>query len=94
MSEIINIGNLSAHFAPVHSFVQPATQPQPASAEVSERSDSVEISRLGRTLSEVMTQSSLRLAKINAIRTQIAEGTFETPERIHGTVNRLIDVIG
>ena len=94
MSEIINIGSLNAHIAPVQTFGPPVTLPQPASTEVSEGSDSVEISRLGRTLSEVMTQSSLRLAKINAIRTQIAEGTFETPERIQGTVNRLIDLIG
>ena len=94
MSEIINIGSLSAHIAPVHSIVHPSALHEPAPTQVSEAGDSVEISRFGRTMSQIMTESSLRLAKINAIREQIAEGTFETPARISGTVNRLLDVVG
>ncbi len=39
-------------------------------------------------------QSSMSLARARALRTEIAEGTFETQERLAGTVDRLLDVIG
>ena len=32
-------------------------------------------------------------AQYKAIRAEIENGTFVTPERIHGTVERLLDVI-
>ncbi len=41
-----------------------------------------------------LERSSLRRAKLAAVREQIALGTYETPERISGTVHRLLDVIG
>lgn len=37
--------------------------------------------------------SSFRLAMVNAIRARIADGTYETPECINGTVDRLLDVL-
>lgn len=37
--------------------------------------------------------SSFRLAMVNAIRARIADGTYETSERINGTVDRLLDVL-
>jgi anti-sigma28 factor (negative regulator of flagellin synthesis) len=37
--------------------------------------------------------SSLRQAKIQALRAEIADGTFESQERIDGTVDQLIKVL-
>ncbi len=94
MSEIINIGSVNSHIAPVYAPVNPPALREAGQAEAPSATDSVEISRLGRTMSRIMNDSSLRLARINAIRAQIADGTFETPERINGTVDRLLDVVG
>jgi hypothetical protein len=92
MSEISNIG--------ITNSVVPTYRTLPAApvdgvnsdgvpAELGE-ADPVEFSRMGRILASALENSSLRQARIQAIRTQIAEGTFETPERIAGTVDRLI----
>jgi len=37
--------------------------------------------------------STLRTAFLESIRSQITSGEYETPERIQGTVERLLDVI-
>ncbi|MGB0714801.1 MAG: hypothetical protein ACPGXK_02930 [Phycisphaerae bacterium] len=42
---------------------------------------------------EVMDRISQRLAKNNAIRNEIAAGTYETADRIAATVDRLLDVL-
>ncbi len=59
-----------------------------------EESDRVELSRFGRQLADAMRISSLRRARTQAIRAQIENHTYETPERLIGTVDRLLDVIG
>ena len=56
--------------------------------------DTVEFSRRGTSLAWAVEESSLRIARTRAIRAEIVEGTFETRERINGTVERLLDVIG
>jgi len=94
MSEIINIGSVSSPIAPAYPTTGQSVVREAGQIEASYRTDSVEISRLGRTMSRITTDSSMRFARINAIRAQIAEGTFETPERISGTVDRLLDVVG
>ena len=52
-----------------------------------------EFSRLGRMTAGAADTSSLRRAKIQALRAEIADGTFETQERIDGTVNQLIKIL-
>ena len=56
--------------------------------------DTVELSRFGRALARAAEQSSLSVARIRAIRAEIEGGTFETPERISGTIDRLVNLIG
>lgn len=55
--------------------------------------DRVEFSSVGRTLSRIAEESSFRIARARAIRDEIENGTYETPERITGTVERLLDVL-
>lgn len=55
--------------------------------------DVIEFSAVGKALAVANGHSSLRAAKAAAIRAEISNGTFETPERINGTVEALLDVI-
>ncbi len=55
--------------------------------------DVIELSVVGKAFAVAFGHSSLRAAKAAAIRAEISNGTFETPERINGTVERLLDVI-
>lgn len=55
--------------------------------------DRVEFSELGRQLADSSPSSSLRIARVQAIRNEIAAGVYETPERIEGVVSRLLDVL-
>lgn len=96
MSEISNIG-ITNSFIPAYRATSPATSDPVArrnEAESLGESDPVEFSRMGRILAGATETSSLRLAKIQALRAEIAEGTFETPERIAGTVDRIIRDLG
>ncbi len=56
--------------------------------------DTVEFSHAGMALARAVEDSSLSLARTRVIRAEIHAGTFETPARIEGTVERLLDVIG
>ena len=92
MSEISNI----AGTFPFAAFVEPTPAASfcRESVNAAPIEDTVEISRFSESMQEVVERSSLRIAKTRAIRFEIAAGTYETPERIRGTVERLLDVIG
>lgn len=87
MSVILNISQ--AYSSPPAA---PTMAPH-ASPALSPFEDSVEFSGAAQALADAVGSSSLRLAQIRAIRAEIASGTYETPERIEGTVRRLLDVI-
>ena len=90
-SEIINITSyvFSAYRGVdgVRSKVPATNLPDAPSRDV------VEFSEFGRSLARELPPSSFRRARVEAIRLQIAAGTYETPERISGTVDRLLDVV-
>jgi anti-sigma28 factor (negative regulator of flagellin synthesis) len=52
--------------------------------------DTVEISDGARYLAEIKKLPDIRDDKVQAARDQIASGQFETPDRIDGTVDRLL----
>ena len=52
--------------------------------------DTVEISDSARYLGEIKKLPDIRDDKVQAARDQIASGQFETPERINGTVDQLM----
>ena len=92
MSLIINLGGMDSAMptGPSHARSS-APAPSPHSAP---EQDTVEISSASRELAGTMADSSFRIARVNAIREEVVNGTFETPERIEGTVSRLLDVLG
>ena len=90
MSEILSIGGISPPFPngrlasshPVHR-----AGPDP------DAQGGVAVPRFSDALRQIVAQSSMRQARVRAVQTEIGNGTYETPERISGTVDRLIDVI-
>ncbi|MGB2984538.1 MAG: hypothetical protein WBE26_01535 [Phycisphaerae bacterium] len=91
MSVIINIGSVSRALPPA---LAPTSIPS-SQSPVSQTSggDRVKLSRCGPALTHAEEGSSFCTARTRAIRAEILDGTYETPERINGTVERLLDVI-
>ena len=90
MSELIN---LHPAFPPMTATFPTTVTRAPLSApDRALAGDTVEFSSLA--LARAAGESSLSVVKAAAIRFQIESGVFETPERIEGTVARLLDVIG
>ena len=56
--------------------------------------DTVEISDSARYLGEIKKLPAIREAKVQQMKDLIASGQFETPERINGTVNRMLEELG
>ena len=55
--------------------------------------DRVEISEMARLLSTLERGGDIRVDKVLAIREAIADGTYETDDKIAVTVDRLIEVL-
>lgn len=91
MSEVTNISNLFTT-QPTARGTTPASPVRPNSDARAE--DRVEISDTGYALLRAAEESSLRIARVRAIRVEIDAGIYETPERIEGTVSRLLDILG
>jgi anti-sigma28 factor (negative regulator of flagellin synthesis) len=71
-----------------------ATEISQSSQDVStSTADTVEISDSARYLGEIK-KNPVREAKVQDMKSLIASGQFETPERIDGTVNRLLEEMG
>ena len=56
--------------------------------------DTVELSPAGIALSRADVRSCVQRARILDIRAEIKGGTFLTPERMDGIVERLLDILG
>ncbi len=91
MSLIINIASAYPS-PPAPQAVTPSLLRHSASA-ITAGYDTLELSRVGEALSRAAEMSSFSIARVRAIRAEIESGTFETPERIAGTVKRLLDVV-
>jgi negative regulator of flagellin synthesis FlgM len=63
----------------------------PASASPT---DSVEISEAARQASEMQSADGVRWDRVESIRRQIAEGTYETEQKLGIALDRLLDQIG
>ena len=61
------------------------------SASVATPRDHVEISPLGQMLDGISRLPEIRHEKVEAIRQQIASGTYETPEKIQVALDRPLD---
>ena len=91
MNTVSGLGGGEASARVGSSSGRASTAQPPASFPVE---DTVELSAAGLALSQTDVHTCLRFARICSIRAEIKAGTFVTPERIDGTVARLLEVIG
>lgn len=95
MNEISSISNL---VFPARSNLSGNGQSLSASSAVrfnTENDSSTDFGQALRTstTSRAMELSSFAIARTRSVRSEIENGTYETPARIEGTVERLLDVI-
>ncbi len=89
-------------YGPAHLHgAQPVNSPHTSRAlEPSSRPDTgpiqdeVDISDAARLTDQVRQIPEIRQQRVDAIRAQIAEGTYETEEKLEVAVERLLDEIG
>ena len=90
MSDNLSIGGVSplltnGRFAPGYPMHRPPPAPDTQSG--------VAVTRFSGALRRIVEQSSMRQARLRAIQADIENDNYETPERISGTVDRLLDLI-
>ena len=68
---------------------QPMTRPEAAPI-----ADEVDISEAARLVEQVQQMPEMREDRVEAVRLQIAEGTYETSGKLNAAVERLLDEIG
>ncbi len=89
-------------FGPTHVHgAQPLNAPHtsrvsqtPASNSASPVQDELSISDAARAVDQVGQIPDMRMDRVQQIRAQIAEGNYDTPEKLDIAVGRLLDEIG
>ena len=89
-------------FGPTHVHgAQPLSAPHtsrvsqtPGSDSASPIQDELNISDAARAVDQVGQVPDMRMDRVQQIRTQIAQGTYETPEKLDVALGRLLDEIG
>ncbi|HEV2969611.1 MAG TPA: flagellar biosynthesis anti-sigma factor FlgM [Pirellulales bacterium] len=68
-----------------------ATAPARSTADVTDELHISDSARIAGQLSEI---PDIRQDRVNSIRTAIAQGTYETSDKLSGALDRLLDEIG
>jgi len=76
---------------PPHSSRVAKPEIAPPSAPIQ---DELQISDAARLVEQVKQAPDIRQDRVDAIRQQIAAGTYETPEKLEMALDRLLDEIG
>jgi len=88
--EVNGIGPISGS-QPVRKVAQPATPPPPAEARPTSPTDELELTSVNPVASEVDLKSEFQSQRIAQIQQQIADGTYETPEKLDIAVDRMLE---
>jgi len=89
--------NGPTHLHGAHPINQPRSpQLRPPTQQVAspESSDEVQISEAARAAEQAQSAQEARADRVASIRAQIAEGTYETADKLDAAVTRLLDQIG
>ncbi len=70
------------------------TKPQPIDGNSAPIQDELQISDAAQLLDKVNEIPEMRMERIEQIRAEIANGTYETPEKLDIAIERLLDEIG
>lgn len=66
-------------------------QPKGEMTRANQVTDTVEISTAGKLAAKIHDDSIIRMDLVQRVKAEIAAGTYETPERIDATVDRLME---
>jgi negative regulator of flagellin synthesis FlgM len=73
-----------------HGLRQAQPMSRPESVQIA---DEVDISEAARFVEQVQQMPDIRSDRVDAVRQQIAAGTYETGEKLNAAVERLLDEI-
>jgi negative regulator of flagellin synthesis FlgM len=65
-----------------------------ARPEAAQITDEVDISEAAQFAEQIQQMPEIREDRVEAVRLQIAEGTYETSDRLNAAIERLLDEIG
>lgn len=88
--EVNSIGPISSS-QPVRPVAQSATPAPAAEARPASPTDELELTSVNPAASEVDLQSEFQTQRIAQIQQQIADGTYETPEKLDIAVDRMLE---
>ena len=88
--EVNGIGPVSGS-QPVRKVAQPATPPPTPETRPTSPTDELELSSVNPAASEVDLKSEFQSQRIAQIQQQIADGTYETPEKLDIAVDRMLE---
>jgi negative regulator of flagellin synthesis FlgM len=74
-----------------HGVREGQSMARPQAAQIT---DEVDISEAAQMAEQIQQMPEMREDRIEAVRQQIAEGTYETSDRLNVAVERLLDEIG
>lgn len=78
---------------PVQRTQSAASVPAPAATPPAFPQDEVEISSAGKMLDKLAQSSAVRAERLAQIQAAIADGTYETPQKLEAALERLLDEI-
>ncbi len=76
---------------PPHSSRTSQSSARPDAAPIN---DELEISDAAKLVAQSQQVPEIRQERVDAVRAQIADGTYETPEKLDVALERLLDEIG
>ena len=79
---------------PVNAPHTPRAAPPTAKTDSAPIRDELEISDAARIAEQAQEVPEIRQERVDAIRAQIAAGTYETQDKLDAAVDRLLDEIG
>jgi len=65
--------------------------PRQAARTGRSQEDAVDVSLLGRLLSQLHALPDIRVEKVAEVRAAIEQGTYETPEKLERTIEKLLE---
>lgn len=74
-----------------HSARATQSMARPQAAQIA---DEVDISEAARLVEQVQQMPEMREDRVEAVRQQIADGTYETSDKLNTALERLLDEIG
>ncbi len=89
--EVNGIGPVSGS-QPIRKVAQPATPPPTAEARPTSPTDELELTSVNSAApSQVDLKAEFQSQRIAQIQQQIADGTYETPEKLDVAVDRMLE---